>query len=69
MSKNKTEVTEQIGAKKSPNVKTKVLRNNGFNKVELILDGKNVTVVKPGDTVTVPANYVIPKGVSLIERL
>lgn len=47
---------------------TKSVRNMGKNKVELIVDGKVLSIF-PGQTCEVPKDLEIPQGINLFERI
>lgn len=46
---------------------TKTVRNRGYQKVELDVNGETI-IVYPGKSVTVPTWYSVPEGAGLTER-
>lgn len=47
--------------------KTKSVKNRGYQKAELDINGETV-IIYPGQSVKVPFWYSVPTGVGLIER-
>lgn len=62
--KKEQEVKGQQVAPPSQEVKTKLVRNRGMGKVELLINGR-VVVFLPKHTVEVPSDFNVPSGIGL----
>ena len=62
--KKEQEAKEQQVATPSEEVKTKMVRNRGNGKIELLING-SVVVFPPKSTVEVPIDFNVPNGIGL----
>lgn len=62
-----SEKTTQMTSAEQKTATTKLVRNRGGHRVELVIDGK-VVVFMPGKVVEVPIDFDIPSGIGLYVR-